>query len=68
MKFAPCRPAELALPLADYVHRTWPDGIVRQVRTPRRVGLIRARVAGARAARGDVLVFLDAHCEVGDGW
>ncbi|KAL0859351.1 hypothetical protein ABMA27_011143 [Loxostege sticticalis] len=27
-----------------------------------------ARVTGAKAARGDVLIFLDAHCEVGHDW
>jgi hypothetical protein len=28
-----------------------------------RVGLVEARVVGARAAGGDVVVVLDAHCE-----
>jgi hypothetical protein len=28
-----------------------------------RVGLVEARVVGARAAAGDVIVILDAHCE-----
>jgi hypothetical protein len=28
-----------------------------------RVGLVEARVVGARAAEGDVIVILDAHCE-----
>lgn len=33
-----------------------------------RLGLIRARLHGARAATGDVLIFLDAHCETTTGW
>ena len=40
----------------------------RVIRTPKREGLIRARLYGARAAVGPVLVFLDAHVEVTRGW
>ncbi|KAJ8704727.1 hypothetical protein PYW07_011915 [Mythimna separata] len=31
-------------------------------------GLMLARLKGARTARGDVLIFLDAHCEGGTDW
>ncbi|XP_071944214.1 polypeptide N-acetylgalactosaminyltransferase 1-like [Antedon mediterranea] len=37
-------------------------------RTQSRKGLIRARMQGAAAATGDVLTFLDSHCEVTKGW
>ena len=48
--------------------KAWPDGVVRIVRTKERSGLIRAKIAGAKAAKGDVLVFLDSHCEASPGW
>lgn len=54
--------------LENYIADTWPDGIVRLVRTSERSGLIRAKIAGAKAATGDVLIFLDSHCEVNIGW
>lgn len=37
--------------------------IVRVLRQPERKGLITARLLGASVAQGEVLTFLDAHCE-----
>lgn len=42
--------------------------VVKIVRLPRREGLIRARLTGAERAKGQVLTFLDAHCECSKGW
>eukprot|EP00039_Didymoeca_costata_P015020 m.248873 g.248873 ORF g.248873 m.248873 type:complete len:602 (+) comp16138_c0_seq1:76-1881(+) len=38
------------------------------VKTKSREGLIRGRTVGAQLARGDVLTFLDSHCEVNKDW
>ena len=40
----------------------------RVIRSSGRVGLIQARLLGARQAEGEVLTFLDAHCECTVGW
>lgn len=41
---------------------------IRWLRSETRLGVVRARMAAARAARADVLVFLDSHCEPQAGW
>ncbi len=41
--------------------------VVRIVREKERVGLIRARLTGAKVANGDVLTYLDSHCECTTG-
>lgn len=43
-------------------------GKVRLVRNSERSGLIRSRARGAEESLGDVVVFLDAHCEVNVNW
>ena len=55
----------LGRPLDSFIKRTPKTRIIRHTT---RKGLIHARMAGAKAATGDVLVFLDAHIEVGKVW
>ncbi|XP_063692928.1 polypeptide N-acetylgalactosaminyltransferase 1-like [Bolinopsis microptera] len=38
------------------------------VRLPKRSGLIKARLFGAARATGEVMIFLDSHCECNSGW
>ncbi|KAK0079356.1 hypothetical protein PV325_001360 [Microctonus aethiopoides] len=45
------------LPVPTYVYRT-----------EKRSGLIRARLLGAKHVKGQVITFLDAHCECTEGW
>lgn len=41
---------------------------VKVLRTGKRSGLIRARLIGAEKVKGEVITFLDAHCECTRGW
>ncbi|XP_078408319.1 polypeptide N-acetylgalactosaminyltransferase 13 isoform X3 [Cetorhinus maximus] len=41
---------------------------VKIIRMEQRSGLIRARLRGAAASKGQVITFLDAHCECTVGW
>lgn len=52
--------------LDDYLQAHLPK--VRVIHLEKRSGLIRARLAGARAARGEVLIFLDSHTECTTNW
>ncbi|CAD6196353.1 unnamed protein product [Caenorhabditis auriculariae] len=57
---------ELGSKLSEHLKRF--GSLVRLIRSKERLGLIRAKILGAKAARGEVLVFLDSHCEANTGW
>lgn len=52
--------------LEDYVQTLPVSTYV--LRTGKRSGLIRARLLGAKHVKGQVITFLDAHCECTEGW
>ncbi|XP_039191347.1 polypeptide N-acetylgalactosaminyltransferase 13 isoform X1 [Crotalus tigris] len=56
----------LKLPLENYVRNLQVP--VKIIRMEQRSGLIRARLRGAAASKGQVITFLDAHCECTTGW
>ncbi|KAL7032311.1 hypothetical protein ACKWTF_007282 [Chironomus riparius] len=52
--------------LDDYVSKL--SVPTKVYRLKERLGLVSARLLGARKATGEVLTFLDAHCECNTGW
>ncbi|XP_071962361.1 N-acetylgalactosaminyltransferase 7-like [Antedon mediterranea] len=54
--------------LDDYARLPKFQNKVKVLRNERREGLIRTRINGAKYASGEVLLWLDAHCEVGLNW
>ncbi|XP_071952563.1 polypeptide N-acetylgalactosaminyltransferase 1-like [Antedon mediterranea] len=60
--------SHLKAPLDEYLNNLKEDVPVRLLRTGRREGLIRARMAGVAESSGAILTFLDAHCECTTGW
>lgn len=64
--------------LRDYIDIYWntipredenkDEELVKLFHLPKREGLIQARLKGAKNAKGDVLLFLDSHCEATDLW
>lgn len=56
---------QLKSALSEYVAHL--EG-VKLLRSNKRLGTIGARMLGATRATGDVLVFMDSHCECHPGW
>lgn len=53
------------LPL--YLKYRLPDYVILH-REPTQLGLIGARLSGAKVATGEAIIFLDSHCEATQGW
>ena len=53
------------LPL--YIKHRLPANVILH-REPKQLGLIGARLAGARVASGEAIIILDSHCEATEGW
>ena len=59
---------EIVDALPWYVENRFQNYNVRLIRNPTQKHLVEARLVGARSATGEVLVFLEGHCELTQGW
>ncbi len=56
-------------PLSEILESSFPGHpLIRYSRNPTREGLIRSKTTAARAATGDVIIYLDAHVKPEPGW
>uniref|UniRef100_A0AC34F9H6 Glycosyltransferase 2-like domain-containing protein n=1 Tax=Panagrolaimus sp. ES5 TaxID=591445 RepID=A0AC34F9H6_9BILA len=60
--------------IQDYIKKyskleKWEEKVlIKYERSEKREGLIKAKVFAARLAEGDIIIFLDSHCEVTEKW
>ena len=61
-------PESLKDDLDHFIREHFPTNLVKLVRMPERVGLIRARLEGFRHVTSEVVSFFDSHMEVNVDW